>query len=1720
VKENAATIGFEMKRLVVLSLKTKHNTLMKRPSSGILKLLLCTVLFPAKIFACPVPGTYSIGPTGYYTSLTQAINDLSSCSLTGAYILEFQPAYSSSVETFPITIPQFTGSSSSNTVTVRPQSGASAINITSSNTTGTLLLSGAAYIIFDGRPGGSGSPLNLTIENTNVGASYALRFVNDASNNTFRYCNIKSANTSASSGTVVFSTAGAGQGNDDNSINACSIFNATAGTPVNAIYQSGSASPNDNSGNTISDNNIYNFYSAGGDMSGVLLANHASSWTISGNSFYQTVSRNLTGAGNTFSAIKSNSTTVSALNITGNYIGGTAASAGGTALTLTGSGCINAIQLSVSSSQYTQVHDNVIRNISFTSSSGSRSAMISLVSGKFKVGTVATPNIIGSQTATGSISVSLSNSTAFPSNPFFEGISAGSGSCDTVYITGNKIGGINVSGTSTTAYAIGIGFTGNSGVFTINNNIIGSATVANSISTSLNSYLIGIWGWASLSTSVQLINENTVVNLSSTSSASTNLYLAGILTQGNAVYHTTRNEVCKLTTASTSTQNTLLGIYNYASATAGQRIAYNKVYSLSNTAASSASGLVGIYYTGPTTGTNVVEGNFVHSLSVSTTSTSGYIHGIYSIGGLTVFKNNMVRLGIKDDGTSLNRGCFIFGMAEKGGATASNSYYHNSVYVGGTSPSTTSKTYAFYSTEATNTRAYYNNIFYNARSSSPSSGANKHYAIQIQSTTNLSADYNNLLATGTDKMLGYLGTSISTLAAWRTTTGMEANAISSDPKFIDPTGAASSVDLHINSAVYTLVEGGGTPIASVTDDYDLETRASKTPTDLGADAITNAAATKIDVGVTAIASPAVSSCYSNAVTVKATIKNYGSATINFATTPVTVSVAVTGAVTQNMTGTISSGTLAASATVDVNMSTTLNMSTVGTYTFNATISGVSGTGVDADITNDALATAATRTSSGTGITWLGVNTNWNDAANWCGGIPDAGTDITIPNLGIGANYPTIAASETGAARSISIANNAAVTISNTAALTISGAITNNGKIANYGDIILNGSISTSFPGSGELVAMNNLTINKTGGATVTFNKAFQLSGTFTPTAGNIQVNNIITLRSTADSTARVGVCGATIVYGDSGDFEVQRYIPAKRSWRLLTAPLKATASIYELWQNNGVYAAGKGMLITGPGAIPASNGLDESTQNNYSMKQWNISTQSFYGTANTLATDLSHSSNPTGAENTGYFVFVRGDRNPSNTTPPNVNNTTLSSLGQLQTGTQVFSAAPSSGDASIQRLTLIGNPYASPIDFGQLVKTNLLDKFYVWDPIPTDMGRYVTLTRSGGTYIATPDRGAGGPNQYIQSGQAFFVETDINTMVTPQLTVQESHKVSNNLLTIFRPLATRPQGMRINLYRLNTADNTPMLADGVQVLYNNNYSKAITTSDALKLPNLSESFSLLKNNRQVAVLTAPQPTATDSLLLHIEGLLHPQYRLEFSPEKINRENIAAFVQDKYTGTVTPLNMDKATSIDFDITTDVASADAERFLLLYRPSVAYFNIQAQATGQDITVQWKTTEENFISKYIIERSADGVNYISAGEKNAAGNFNASADYSFVDADLQAGEYFYRIKSISTTGVIAYSDAVKVLLQNGHPAVQVLPNPVNGNAVSIRLEGIEAGIYTLKLMNNLGQPVLQTKWQHTGSNAIRQLSLPSAVKPGIYQLEVSGVAFKTTVVRVVVL
>lgn len=888
-------------------------------------------------------GTYTVGPTGAYTSLTNAFADLAANSLSCPVIFELQAAYVSTVETFPLNVPFFGGSSALN-VTVRPETGATGLSI-SSNATSTLLMNGTTWITFDGRPGGIGTNRELTISNTSTTGS-AILYQNNTQNTGMTYLNINGVNTSTTNGVVNFGNALAtGGGNSNNSITFCDLF-AGASNPVNIIYSNNTTPSTFNQNNTISNNTIRDFFSATLATNAILLNTGNNAWTISNNSFYQTAARTYT-TGNIHYAINITNTG-SGYIISDNFIGGTAPLCGGGDYTMGGTIATRFVGISISATgpNTNVINFNTIRKFSLTTSSGATTTNgIWCGINALGIGSNVTiaNNTIGDNTTTNNIKTNTSTA---------GGLTVGihASASGVLNIVNNNIGSIQAnssSGTiSSSVIAINISTNTGTGTRTIQNNLIGSLTIPNSISNAANASttagnMIGID--ISVGGTYNILNNQIVGLVNQYAGASTSSITRGIrMTSGIA--NITGNQIASIASLAPHTIVTATGVsvagIQMSSITAGNHVIEgNIVRGIANGSTAGATGVYGIVYSGPAANRGQIRRNEVAYLGNQSSNTGALIVGIFAGGGLATYSNNIVNLGIDPLGAPLTLSQIYQGIRKDN--TASNNFFHNTVLIQGSGVGAGAANTQAFARIQTGVDSLVNNILVNNRSNGTSTGI--HYSIQTNNLTTFTSNYNDLFGNGTGYMVGREGTNdYITFANWQTT-GRDAVSKNVDPQFVNATN-----DLHIVTGTPNQLESGGM-LLTILNDIDNDVRPGPAGSvnggaikpDIGADEFDGIIIPggNNDLGVTLLVTPTNTSCYTNQTTVTFRITNNAIYTIDFSVDNATLSTSVTGPNPQTFSPiTINTGTIAPGATLDVTVSTTYNMSSPGNYIFTGTVS--------------------------------------------------------------------------------------------------------------------------------------------------------------------------------------------------------------------------------------------------------------------------------------------------------------------------------------------------------------------------------------------------------------------------------------------------------------------------------------------------------------------------------------------------------------------------------------------------------------------------------------------------------------------------------------------------------------------------------------------------------------------------------------------------------------
>lgn len=421
----------------------------------------------------------------------------------------------------------------------------------------------------------------------------------------------------------------------------------------------------------------------------------------------------------------------------------------------------------------------------------------------------------------------------------------------------------------------------------------------------------------------------------------------------------------------------------------------------------------------------------------------------------------------------------------------------------------------------------------------------------------------------------------------------------------------------------------------------------------------------------------------------------------------------------------------------------------------------------------------------------------------------------------------------------------------------------------------------------------------------------------------------LVFQSSNVGTARITNVGTATISSDN-NVTVERYLNDRRAWRLINTPLTATANttVVTNWQNNFGAGSGVGTNITGP---TGTNGADF-TSVSYSLKTFNSATQVLDNVTN--ISTANQFANP-------YFIFVRGDK--TITTPTGHSATTLRAVGNLITGDQTTTVS----QGGTPTYMLVGNPYASPVNFAGFTRSNVSNGFYIWDASLGTLGLYVYVDGTS-SFQTTP--AASTQTQHIQSGQSFFVIASAGAG-NSSVTIHEADKSTTNTPAVFRTTSSDEE-LALTLSSVNA--NTLTTVDGLRLKRNANYTNAIDASDITKMSNVNENLAIVNSaGNYVIERKAPLTNTNDTVALKFWNTALKDYRISIDLSNISSAK-AVYLLDAYTATTTALNLNGTTDYDFTVTNAAGSWDANRFKIVYEAKTALSIPTSQTSKGTIAV----------------------------------------------------------------------------------------------------------------------------------------------------------------------
>lgn len=727
--------------------------------------------------------------------------------------------------------------------------------------------------------------------------------------------------------------------------------------------------------------------------------------------------------------------------------------------------------------------------------------------------------------------------------------------------------------------------------------------------------------------------------------------------------------------------------------------------------------------------------------------------------------------------------------------------------------------------------------------------------------------------------------------------------------------------------------------------------------------------------------------------------------------------------------------------------------------------------------------------------WIGrQSADWFNAENWeTNELPNAGRDLTLSQ-----GYPFLPLVGSGqiSVRSLLLSGTSGssiLTLDSAVILNCFGSITSEGpKISMPKATLTFSGTAPALLGAGVLAnqALGNLINDNENVTGVTLGGPVDVyrSVLFTDNGVRLNTGGHLTLKSTETQTAWVGnLEGKTI----QGDVTVERFIPTgirhPKSWQHLSVPVAGTQTINQAWQDSAVSPnqsrfAGYGTQITSSlgGSVSGAEqlGFDMYTPGGSTMKVYQSATNSWSGVPSTRFTPISNTN--------GYLVFVRGDRTVTQFNSP-ANPTVLRAKGRLYTATA--GEQPPAVTVPGERFASVGNPYASAIDFQEVNRTTGVDNaFYIWDPLlagARGLGGFQLISAANG-YLPSPggtlNYSGAEPVTSIESGQAFFVHNSGATDGTVGFSEIAKIQGSQN---VFRHTFLPAAAFRFRLFSAPGVSGT--LADGVGLILDSTFSNSTDGSDAVKLVNPGENFSIATPSGSLLALeTRSGVQAGDTIRFSLTALRRQTYQFRIVAPDLQQRSIQAYWLDRYTQQETALLPGDTNYIDFTVNDQPGSSAADRFLLVFRPvqvlPLRFTNITASwIAQQDVAVRWQVAGEEPGTQYQLQRSEDGRNFRTIAVIQGDGN----GQYLRIDNSVKSAVVHYRIIAQTTHTMLRYSEVVTLRQSVNKPYVLLLDafGPSSYNR-TIQLFHFTPGKYTLRVCTALGQRLFEKELNITSS------------------------------------
>ncbi|HEV7781494.1 MAG TPA: T9SS type A sorting domain-containing protein [Chitinophagaceae bacterium] len=294
--------------------------------------------------------------------------------------------------------------------------------------------------------------------------------------------------------------------------------------------------------------------------------------------------------------------------------------------------------------------------------------------------------------------------------------------------------------------------------------------------------------------------------------------------------------------------------------------------------------------------------------------------------------------------------------------------------------------------------------------------------------------------------------------------------------------------------------------------------------------------------------------------------------------------------------------------------------------------------------------------------------------------------------------------------------------------------------------------------------------------------------------------------------------------------------------------------------------------------------------------------------------------------------------------------------------------------------------------------------------------------------------------------------------------------------------------------------------------------------DPMKRFKFTESTVTIKNNLIAAGFATVASTVTLSAVLPATGTNYNKlvvtgfqtgaansvksFTFQVQLVGLGGDYVPVPLQSEITGLVAPFGPNDLSNDPTSVTPDDAT------VIIFCPNIVLPARLLSFTGtykNNVTLlDWVAENQVNTAFYEIERSSDGSNFSSIGNKASQGTPSSRENYQYTDNLLSApgNVFYYRLKMVDIDGAFKYSNVVMIQRnEKTLTGISLSPNPVVGADATARISATAKGTVDLSVVDMAGRVVLSQ--QNKVSEGVNSIAIRNIerLQPGVYLLKMNN-------------